>query len=45
LVYQLNRFSLSLKAANLTNNDYFDIANVPTPGISLMGGVKYIIND
>lgn len=25
---------------NITNSDYFDIGNVPTPGVSLMFGVK-----
>lgn len=28
---------------NLTNSDYFDIGNIPTPGISFMLGLKYKI--
>ncbi len=36
-----NKLSVNLKAANITNRDYFDIANVPTPGITIMAGIKY----
>ncbi len=33
-------FSVYVGLNNITNTDYFDIANVPTPGFSVNGGVK-----
>ncbi len=34
------KFGFYISGHNLTNSDYFDIANVPAPGIAVMGGVK-----
>ncbi len=35
-----NKFGFYISGQNLTNSDYFDIANVPAPGIAVMVGVK-----
>lgn len=34
------KFGFYVSGQNLTNSDYFDIANVPAPGITVIGGVK-----
>lgn len=40
LVFEKDFFKLYLNAHNILNTDYFDIGNVPVPGIMLMLGVK-----
>ncbi len=37
---EFNKFDIYISGYNLTNTEYFDIANVPAPGIAVMGGVK-----
>ncbi|MDD3858947.1 MAG: TonB-dependent receptor [Bacteroidales bacterium] len=40
VIADFNKFDIFLSGNNLTNQSYFDIANVPAPGIAVMGGVK-----
>jgi iron complex outermembrane receptor protein len=40
---EFNGLSIYIGGYNLTNADYFDIGNIPTPGILFMLGVKYKI--
>ncbi len=40
IVANFKAFSVYVGLNNITNADYFDIANVPTPGFSINGGVK-----
>jgi len=37
-------YTLYVKANNLTNHKYYDIANVQQPGLWVMGGVKFNVN-
>ncbi|HOZ30253.1 MAG TPA: TonB-dependent receptor [Bacteroidales bacterium] len=37
---EFNKIDIFLSGYNLTNQSYFDIANVPAPGIAVMGGVS-----
>jgi iron complex outermembrane receptor protein len=37
-------FDLFVAFNNITNADYFDIANVPTPGFSINGGIRLSID-
>jgi iron complex outermembrane receptor protein len=37
---EFKNFDIYVSGYNLTNTEYFDIANVPAPGIAVMGGVK-----
>ncbi len=40
LTASFKKFDIYLSGQNLTNSQYFDIANVPAPGIAVMGGVR-----
>ncbi len=42
---QYDKLNIFLRAANLFNKPYFDIAGVPLPGRWLSAGVKYSINN
>jgi iron complex outermembrane receptor protein len=37
---EFDNINFYFRVYNLTNSDYFDIGNVPTPGISMMAGFK-----
>lgn len=40
LTASFKKFDIYLSGQNLTNSQYFDIANVPAPGVAVMGGVR-----
>lgn len=37
---EFSKIGFYISGHNLTNSDYFDIANVPAPGIAVIGGIK-----
>ena len=43
--YKLNKWNIYINANNLFNTAYLDLGNLPQPGIWLMGGIRYTIDE
>ncbi|MDR2475472.1 MAG: TonB-dependent receptor [Bacteroidales bacterium] len=42
--WQQREWKAALQINNILNNTYYDIGNIPQPGIWVMGSVKYVFN-
>lgn len=45
LRWQAPRYELWAEATNLTNHTYYDLGNIPQPGLLIMGGARVTINN